>query len=200
MPRLMLPTTLALLLLGLADRGGAQDKYADPVITPAARRHWAFVAPRKPAVPEIRNPKFEIRNPIDAFVFARLEKEGLTSSPEADRVTLIRRVTLDLTGLPPTPEEVDAFLKDTGPDAYEKVVDRLLASPHFGQRWAQHWLDVVRFAESNGYELDADRPHAWRYRDYVVKSFNDDKPFDRFLTEQVAGDELAASKDAREAA
>ena len=135
-----------------------------------------------------------IRNPIDNFIRARLTREGIKPSPEADRLTLIRRVTLDLTGLPPTPAEVDAFLKDNSPDAYEKVVDRLLASPHFGERWAQHWLDVVRFAESNGFELDADRPHAWRYRDYVVRSFNADKPYDQFVTEQIAGDELASGR------
>src|SRR5205823_9331425 len=113
------------------------------------------------------------------------------------RATLLRRVTFDLTGLPPTPEEVDRFLLDNSPDAYRNVVERLLASPHYGERWAQHWLDVVRFAESNGYEADGDRPHAWRYRDYVARSFNADKPYDQFLTEQLAGDELAAGKDAR---
>jgi Protein of unknown function (DUF1553)/Protein of unknown function (DUF1549) len=197
MPRLVLPAVLCLLLLGLAARGTGQDKYADPAITSTERQHWAFVSPKRPELPK---PKHQSTNPIDAFILARLEKEGLKPSPEADKVTLIRRVTLDLTGLPPTPDEIDAFLKDDAPDAYEKVVDRLLASPHFGERWAQHWLDVARFAESNGYELDADRPHAWRYRDYVIRSFNDDKPYDRFVAEQLAGDELAAGKDAKAAA
>src|SRR5262249_36124673 len=121
----------------------------------------------------------------------RLDKPGLTPSPAADRATLLRRVTYDLTGLPPTPKELDDFVNDTRPDAYARVVDRLLASPHYGERWAQHWLDVVRYAESNGYELDADRPNAWRYRDYVVRAFNEAKPKDRFLTEQLAGDLLA---------
>ncbi|MEO2088439.1 MAG: DUF1549 domain-containing protein, partial [Gemmataceae bacterium] len=139
-------------------------------------------------------------NPIDAFVQSKLEAAGLSFSPPVDKLTLLRRVTFDLHGLPPTPDEIDAFLKDTSPDAYEKVVDRLLASPHFGERWAQHWLDVVRFAESNGYEMDGERPHAWRYRDYVVNSFNADKPYDVFLAEQIAGDLLAKGKPEKEAA
>src|SRR5262249_42226596 len=116
--------------------------------------HWAFQPVRRSAVPEIRNPKVEIRNTIDAFVVARLQKEGLKPAPEADKATLIRRVTFDLTGLPPTPEEVDAFLKDISPNAYEKVVDRLLASEHYGERWARHWLDSARYADSDGYEKD----------------------------------------------
>ncbi len=180
-----------------------QDTYREPELTPAGRAHWAFQKPTRPRVPDVvAHPDLAtwVRNPVDAFVLARLQAANLRPSPEADRLTLIRRVTLDLTGLPPTPKEVEAFLKDDSPDAYEKLVERLLASPHFGDRWAQHWLDVVRFAESNGYELDAERPQAWRYRDYVVKSFNDDKPYDRFITEQLAGDELAAGKPAREVA
>jgi hypothetical protein len=189
MPRLVLLLALA----ALATPADGQDKYSDPPITPADRQHWSFIAPKRPPVPGTGNP-------IDAFILAKLRDSGLSLSPEADKLTLIRRVSLDLTGLPPTPDEVDAFQKDTSSDAYEKVVDRLLTSPHFGERWGQHWLDVVRFAETNGYELDAERPHAWRYRDYVVKSFNDDKPYDRFLTEQIAGDELAAGKEPREAA
>ena len=179
----------------------AQDagKYADPELSADDKAHWAFRPPVRPAIPVVENAAW-LPSPIDAFILAKLEAVGLKLSPEADKLTLIRRVTLDLTGLPPVPTEVDAFLKDTSPTAYEKVVDRLLASPHFGERQASHWLDVVRFADSNGYEMDADRPHAWRYRDYVVKSFNDDKPYDRFLTEQIAGDELAAGKNPREVA
>ena len=196
MSRIIRSSIVALVILSLVSRGAGQEKYTDPVITPAEREHWAF---RKPIRSDVTSYK-RFENPIDAFIHARLRKEGLKSSPEADKVTLIRRLTLDLTGLPPTPAEVEAFLKDKSPGAYETVVDRLLASPHFGERWAQHWLDVVRFAESNGFELDADRPQAWRYRDYVIKSFNDDKPYDRFVLEQVAGDELAAGKDAKEAA
>jgi hypothetical protein len=194
---------LTLLLLsgaiGVSRLHADDDDYFDPDITADEKAHWAFKAPVRPDVPAVPDPAW-VRTPIDAFILARLEKEGLKPSPEADRLTLIRRVTLDLTGLPPTPDEVDAFLKDTRPDAYERLVERLLASPHFGERWATHWLDVVRFAESNGYEVDGDRPHAWRYRDYVIRSFNEDKPYDRFLTEQIAGDELAAGKDPREAA
>jgi hypothetical protein len=180
-----------------------QEKYHEPELTPDGRAHWAFQKPSRPRVPDLTGqPEAArwVRNPVDAFVLARLQAAQLRPSPEADRLTLIRRVTLDLTGLPPTPSDVEAFLKDDSPDAYEKLVERLLASPHFGERWAQHWLDVVRFAESNGYEVDAERPQAWRYRDYVVKSFNDDKPYDQFITEQLAGDELAAGKPARDVA
>jgi len=137
---------------------------------------------------------------VDAFILARLEAAGQRPSPPADKLTLLRRAYLDLVGLPPSPEEQDAFLADSSPGAYEKAVDRLLSTPQYGERWAQHWLDVVRFAESNGYEADGDRPHAWRYRDYVAASFNADKPYNRFLTEQLAGDELAAGKDPRTAA
>ncbi|CAN5619973.1 PSD1 and planctomycete cytochrome C domain-containing protein [soil metagenome] len=158
--------------------------YSFPVS--AAEKHWAFVPPQRPAA-------FS----IDDLIQSKLQDAGLKASQEADRRTLLRRVTYDITGLPPTPAELEAFLADTSPNAYEKVVDRLLASPHFGERWAQHWLDVARFAETNGYELDAERPQAWRYRDYVVRSFNADKPYDRFLLEQLAGDELAGKADAK---
>jgi hypothetical protein len=137
---------------------------------------------------------------VDAFILARLERAGLHPAPPADRTTLLRRVTFDLTGLPPAPAEIDAFLADSRPDAFAHVVDRLLASPHYGERWAQHWLDVVRYAESNGYEADGERPHAWRYRDYVIRAFNDDLPWDRFITEQLAGDLLARGKEPRECA
>jgi Protein of unknown function (DUF1549)/Protein of unknown function (DUF1553)/Planctomycete cytochrome C len=130
------------------------------------------------------------KSAIDQFILKALLEHGLTPAAEADRVTLIRRVTYDLTGLPPTPDEVDAFLADDTVGAYERVVDRLLASPRYGERWGRHWLDLVRYAESDGYRQDAFRPHAWRYRDYVVRAFNTDKPYDRFLTEQLAGDEL----------
>ena len=138
-----------------------------------------------------------MRNPIDAFVLARLEKEGLAPSPEADRTTLIRRLTLDLTGLPPTPEEVDAFLNDPAPDAYEKVVDRLLASPHYGERWGRWWLDAARYADSDGYEKDKPR-FVWFYRDWVVNALNRDLPYDRFIIDQIAGDLLPnATQDRR---
>jgi hypothetical protein len=163
----------------------------EPPLSDKDRAHWAFRKPTQSALPAVRNVSW-VRTPIDAFVLAGLEKAGLQPAPPADRATLFRRVTLDLTGLPPSPADLDEFLKDTRPDAYERVVDRLLASPHYGERWAQHWLDVVRYAESNGYEADGQRLHAWRYRDYVIQAFNADKPYDRFVTEQVAGDLLTS--------
>ena len=137
-----------------------------------------------------------MRNPIDAFVLAGLEARGLQPTPPADKATLLRRVTFDLIGLPPTPDEIDAFLKDDSPDAYEKVVDRLLASPHYGERWGRHWLDVARFSESQGFEYDRIRDNAWRYRDYVIQAFNDDKPYPQFVKEQIAGDVLPPGADA----
>jgi hypothetical protein len=154
----------------------------------ARAKYWAFQKVIRPAVPEVSSSW--VKTPIDAFILSVLEKNKLSPSEPADRIHLIRRVTFDLIGLPPTPAEVDAFLRDKSPDAYEKVVDRLLASPHYGERWALKWLDVVRYAETNGFELDADRPHAWRYRDYVIDAFNRDKPYDQFIKEQIAGDEM----------
>ena len=153
-----------------------------------AKSHWSFKKPVRPALLEVRDPSWP-RNPIDRFVLARLEKEGLKPSPEADKVTLIRRLSLDLIGLPPTIAEVDAFVADTRPDAYERLVDRLLASPHYGERWARRWLDKARYADTNGYEKDRERS-IWPYRDWVVKSLNDDMPFDRFTIAQIAGDML----------
>jgi hypothetical protein len=172
MPRILLP------LLGLA-----------LVVTPSAgdepdpKNHWAFKAPVRPAVPK------RTTNPIDAFVLPRLEREGLSPSPEADKVTLARRLYLDLIGLPPTPQEVDAFVADTAPDAYEKLVEKLLASPHHGERWARHWLDAARYADSDGYEKDKSR-QVWAYRDWVIDALNRDLPYDRFVAEQIAGDLL----------
>ncbi|NUM99536.1 MAG: DUF1549 domain-containing protein [Bryobacteraceae bacterium] len=159
--------------------------------TPAKIRaagHWAFQPVRRPAVPEVRNSAWT-RNAIDRFIAARLEKEGLPPSPEADKYTLLRRVSLDLTGLPPSPAEVDAFLADRSPDAYERVVDQLLASPHFGERWGRHWLDLARYADSDGYNIDSPRP-MWKYRDWVINALNRDMPFDQFVIEQIAGDLL----------
>ncbi len=151
--------------------------------------HWSFTKLTRPAVPEIRKPPFEIRNPIDAFILDKLQQEGVSPAAEADRVTLIRRLYFDLTGLPPTPEEVKAFVEDQAPDAYEKVVDKLLASPHHGERLAMWWLDLVRYADSAGYH--SDNPISVSpYRDYVIKSFNTNKPFDQFTIEQLAGDLL----------
>src|SRR5262249_9298667 len=168
---------------------------AAPAFAAEPETHWSLRPVTRPAVPEVRNRKFAIRTPVDAFILARLEKEGLSPAPEADRHTLIRRVTFDLTGLPPTPAEIDAFVKDTSPDAYEKLVERLLASPHYGEKWGRHWLDAVRYAESEGFEYDRHRSGAWRYRDYVIDSFNRDKPYDRFVLEQLAGDEIDPDSD-----
>ncbi len=155
------------------------------VVTPEARNSWPYRRLTRPDVPRIPN----ATNPVDAFIFARLKENGLKMNGPADKVALIRRVYYDLIGLPPSPEEVDAFVSDSAPDAYERLIDRLLESPHYGERWGRHWLDLVRYAETNGYERDGPKPFAWRYRDYVIKSFNDDKPFDRFILEQLAGDE-----------
>jgi len=152
------------------------------------RQHWAFKPPARPQVPKVKNTNW-VRNPIDHFVWARLEKEGLKPSPETDRVTLIRRLSLDLVGLPPAPQEVDEFVRDRSPDAYDKLVERLLASPHYGEQWGRHWLDVARYADSNGYEKDAARS-IWPYRDWVIQAFNRDLPFDEFTIEQLAGDLL----------
>ena len=151
-------------------------------------KYWAFQKVVRPPVPGISDPW--VRTPIDAFILEGLRAKKLAPSAPLDRLKLIRRVSFDLVGLPPTPAEVKAFVKDRSPDAYEKIVDRLLASPHYGERWAQKWLDITRYADSNGFELDADRPHSWRYRDYVIHSFNQNKPYNRFVKEQIAGDEL----------
>ncbi len=156
--------------------------------TPAAKL-WSVAPVRRPEVPATRGERWT-RNPIDAFVLQTLRANGFAPASEADRLTLIRRVAFDLTGLPPTPGEVDAFLHDNAPDAYERLVDRLLASPHYGERWGRHWLDLVRFAETHGYERDDPKPNAWKYRDWVVRVFNRDLPYDRFLVEQLAGDEM----------
>ncbi|MDR7090062.1 DUF1549 and DUF1553 domain-containing protein [Cellvibrio fibrivorans] len=159
-------------------------------ITSTAAKDWAYLPVNTSVpVPDAGNSKW-VRSPIDNFVLARLNEYGLKPSEEADRATYIRRVTLDLLGLLPTPAEVEAFEKDKSPDAYEKLVDRLLASPHFGERQARRWLDLARYADSAGFQNDQTRPNNWRYRDYVIKSFNDDKPFNQFVREQIAGDEI----------
>jgi hypothetical protein len=157
----------------------------------SADTHWSFVPVRRPALPAITHADWP-RNPIDRFILARLEAQGLQLQAEADRRTLIRRLSFDLLGLPPDPEEVDRFVADPDPVAYEKLVERLLASPAYGERWARHWLDVVRFAESHGFEMNQPRPNAWPYRDWVIRSLNADKPYDQFIREQLAGDALGA--------
>lgn len=159
----------------------------------AAKSHWAYKPVARPAVSAVKNEAWT-RSPIDRFILASLEKAGLQPNGEADRRTLIRRVYFDLIGLPPTPAEVDAFVEDRDSQAYEKLIDRLLASPHYGERWARHWLDVVRFAESHGFEMNQARPNAWRYRDYVIRSLNEDKPYDQFVREQIAGDAYGAEE------
>jgi mono/diheme cytochrome c family protein len=156
------------------------------------KKHWAFVAPVRPSLPEVKNRSW-VKTPIDQFILARLEKEGLRPSPEADRVTLLRRLSLDLIGLPPAVEEVDAFLNDKSPKAYEKQVERLLSSPHYGERWGRHWLDAARYADSDGFEKDKQR-QVWFYRDWVINSLNADKPYDQFVIEQIAGDLLPNAK------
>jgi hypothetical protein len=155
---------------------------------PAARA-WAYSQVQQPVIPVVKT-KAWVRTPLDAFVLAKLEDKGLKPSPEADRATFIRRATLDAWGLIPTPDEVKAFVADKSPKAYEKLVDRLLASPHYGERQGRRWLDLTRYADSDGYNADGTRPNIWRYRDYVIAAFNQDKPFDRFVKEQIAGDEL----------
>ena len=154
-----------------------------------AAEHWSFKPIHRPPVPAVKKQEW-VRNPIDAFILARLEKEGVSPSPEADKPTLIRRLSIDLIGLPPTPAEVAEFVNDTSTDAYEKLVDRLLASPHYGERFGRYWLDLARYADTDGYEKDLPRPHAWRYRDWVIKAFNNDMPFDEFTVDQLAGDLL----------
>ncbi len=162
-----------------------------PLITDDDRQFWSLKPIASPAVPVVAD-KSRIRTPIDAFVQAKLKEKNLGFAPDADKRTLLRRVTLDLTGLPPTPEEVNAFLADNSAGAYEKVVERLLASSSYGERWGRHWLDVAGYADSNGYaEADSPRANAWRYRDYVIQAFNTDKPWTDFITQQLAGDELA---------
>ena len=171
---------------------------ADPMVTEKDRAFWAFTAPQRGTVPNVQT-KTRVRNPIDAFILEKLEAKGTSLSDDADRRTLLRRAYLDLIGLPPTPEEVQAYLSDQNPNAYEQMIDKLLASPHYGERWARFWLDAVGYSDSEGgTSADEPRPHAWRYRDYVIRSLNSGKPFDRFLTEQIAGDELFDYKAAKE--
>lgn len=174
----------ALLLLTAAAQAEPADRFK-----PADRNHWAFQKVNRPDPPKVASSNW-VRNPIDAFILAELEAKKITPGSPADQLTLLRRASLDLIGLPPTPEEVRLFVADSSSDAFDKAVERLLASPHYGERWARHWLDLARYAESEGFKSDETRPYAWRYRDYVIKAFNDDKPYDRFIKEQIAGDEF----------
>ncbi|HEV8059859.1 MAG TPA: DUF1549 and DUF1553 domain-containing protein [Gemmataceae bacterium] len=176
---------LFLTLLSTAGMARAQD-----VLEPRRLDHWAWKAPVQPALPEVKRTEW-VRSPVDRFILAKMEAAALQPTAPAGREQLLRRASIDLIGLPPTPAEIDAFVNDKAPDAWERVVDRLQASPHYGERWGRHWLDLARYAESNGYEFDELRPNAWRYRDYVIRSWNADKPYDRFIREQIAGDETA---------
>ncbi len=171
----------------------ALAKMEDRPISAEERQYWAFRAPVRPVVPTV-----VAANPIDAFLRQAMQSKRVKPSPPTDKRTLIRRAYLDMTGLPPTIDQVNAFVNDSSPKAFSKVVEDLLASPHYGERWGRHWLDVVRYADSGGFEYDRDRPTAWQYRDYVIRSFNQDKPYDRFVKEQIAGDEIwPDSADAR---
>src|SRR5215471_395119 len=181
---------------GATDENKADDasllvygNYRERTITDENRQWWAFKRPVAKDAPRISDARWS-KNPIDAFVRAKQEEKGLTPAPMADRHTLIRRAYLDLIGILPTPTEVDGFVNDKSPRAYENLIDKLLESPHYGERWARMWLDVARYADSTGYEYDYDFDNAWRYRDYVIKAFNQDKPYNQFVKEQLAGDEL----------
>ena len=189
-----LPETEKALLKQWLTSGAPWTGAIDPLRYTSERRAgydwWSLQPVRRPQIPKLRNPKYVIANPIDAFIGVRLEQAGLKPSPTADRTTLIRRLSFDLLGLPPSPEEVDAFVNDRRSDAYERLVDRLLASPHYGERWARHWLDVVRFGESQGFERNKLRPNAWKYRDWVVEALNSDMRYDEFVRLQIAGDVL----------
>jgi hypothetical protein len=169
--------------------GGVSLAWGDDKKDAKPETAWAYRKPVRPSLPAVRDAAW-LQNPIDAFVLAKLEAAGLHPSPEADRATLIRRVTFDLLGVPPTPTEIAEFVNDTRPDAYEKLVDRLLDSPRFGEHWATYWLDLVRYAETDGFKADDKRPNAWRFRDYTIAAFNGDKSYARFVQEQLAGDEL----------
>ncbi len=176
------------LLRNWIDRGASWPEGPATARAPKLN-HWSLIPPQRHEAPAVSRPEWR-ENTIDAFVLAKLERAGLSPSASADHATLIRRMTYDVTGLPPTPEEVAAFVNDASPQAVRRLVDRLLDSPRYGERWARHWLDVARFCESQGFERDKIKPHAWRYRDYVIESLNEDKPYDRFVREQIAGDVL----------
>src|SRR5215469_3090606 len=174
---------------------GAASTFADlekVQLPPGSRDYWAFKLPVQAPVPAVAQ---EFSNPIDRFLEKARQEKGLKAAPKADRLTLLRRAYMDLIGLPPSPEEIDVFMSDTAPGAWERLIDKLLTSPHYGERWGRHWLDAARYADSSGYENDTDQPNMYRYRDYVVKSFNNDKPYNTFIKEQIAGDEIPNRTD-----
>ncbi len=196
-PRLAMVVVYTMLWLWLAGAArtkvvSADEAYGRHQFESDIRDHWSFQSVKRPAVPALDDPR-RAGNPIDAFVLQGLKAVGLKPAPPAGRATLLRRVYLDLIGLPPTPAELDAYLADTSPTAFHRIVDDLLARPQYGERWSRHWFDVVRFAETNGYERDGLKPQAWRFRDWVIEAFNGDMPYDQFLTEQLAGDEVDGS-------
>ncbi len=186
-------TVLVVAVSGNATMGETDSRTKETHPVAKGHDHWAFKPLAHPSLPDARDRTWA-RNGVDHFILERLEQKGLRPSPEADRLTWLRRVYLDVVGLPPTPEQVMAFKNDTRPDAYERVVDGLLGSPRYGERWAQHWLDVVRYADTDGFEVNTERPNAWPYRDYVIRALNEDRPYDRFIREQLAGD--ASGEDA----
>jgi len=182
------------LLRAWIDQGAVWPESASTKLEDPARTHWAFQPVRRPMVPEVSQPSPQIRNPVDAFIAAKLGEAGLTMSPEADRRTLVRRLYLVLHGLPPTPQEVALYLADERPDAFEELVDKLLDSPRYGERWGRHWLDIIAFGETHGFEVNTPRENAWPYRDYVIEAFNKDIPYPRFILEQIAGDTLGEDR------
>lgn len=184
--------------MGAPDPRVAGETFEPETIAAKASKHWAFQPVKSPALPSVKNKRW-VQTPVDAFVLARLEAHDIGPSPRTDKRTLIRRATFDLTGLPPTPEEVDAFLADKSPDAFAMVVERLLGSPRYGERWARHWLDVARYADTKGYVFEEERryPYAYTYRDYVIRAFNEDLPYDQFVIEQIAADLLPLGEDKR---
>ncbi|MCE2880993.1 MAG: PSD1 and planctomycete cytochrome C domain-containing protein [Planctomycetaceae bacterium] len=185
-------------LAGAGASPGTTHRWTSEDIARGKETHWSYRPVSAPSAPSVKDPS-RVRSPIDAFVLSAMEMRGLSPAPDADRRTLLRRASLDLLGLPPSEAELAAFERDSSPDAFAKAIDRMLASPHFGERWGRHWLDVARYAESSGKESNIVYPHAWRYRDYAIASFNEDKPYDRFLVEQLAGDLLPAASEAEKA-
>jgi hypothetical protein len=182
--------SLATVVVAADDQAAADAAKAATRAAAAKLPLWSWQPVKAPAAPTVKQTKW-VRTPIDAFVLARLEAKGLKPSQDADRAAYIRRATLDVWGVIPSPEEVKAFVDDRSPDAYEKLADRLLSSPKYGERQARRWLDLARYADSTGFQNDTSRPNMWRYRDYVINAFNQDKPYDRFVKEQLAGDEIA---------
>ena len=176
----------------------SHDEAGPPQVNEKSKQFWSFQPVVRPEVPTTKRRDW-IHNPIDAFILSRLEAASLSPVPPAEKTALLRRASYDLTGLPPTPEEVAAFLADNSPKAFERVIDRLLESPHYGERWGRHWLDVARYADTKGYVFEEDRffPYSYTYRDYVIRSFNEDLPYDQFIVEQLAADRLELGEDKR---